>query len=345
MTLLILLLIVNFSLLLLFLFLSWRWSQQLQELKNDPRQREMRDLFREWIQEALREMRQAADKSEQTRREIQERLDKTGEHINRRLDNAARIIGQIGKELGEISEIGRQMRSLQEMMSSPKLRGNIGEQILYDLLKQQLSQQQFKIQYRFRSGQIVDAAIITDRGILAVDAKFPMENFRKLLQAESESEREQARRDFVNDVRKHIRAIASKYILPQEGTLDFAMMYVPSEAVAYEITVHLPDLAEYAYQQRVVIVSPNQFNYYLKVILLGLEGKKIEEKARFILRSLQAIRQDSEKLGESLNILLRHVTNAKNKADEVVINFDRLQGKITSVQQLEEKQFSLPLSE
>lgn len=303
---------------------------RLKQFEDKQSQDQSTKLLQEW-------MKQTAEQTDRARKEMQDRLDKTGNNINERLDNAAKVIRLVSKELGEMSEIGRQMKSLQDFLKSPKLRGNIGEQVLQDLLKQHLSHQQFTMQYSFRNGTVVDAAIITDQGIIPVDAKFPMENFTKMAAAENEADEQRARRDFVNDVRKHIRDISKKYILPAEKTVNYALMYIPSEAIAYEITVNIAELVEYAREQRVYPASPNQFNSFLQMILLGMEGKKIEEKARFILNSIQAIQKDTQEFGENFRVMLKHLTNAKSKADEVTTDFDRLANKISSVQQVSGK--------
>ena len=303
-------------------------NQRFRQLEEATKEDETTKLMSEW-------MKQIVDQTRQTRQETQDRLDTSGKAINERLDNAAKIIGKLSHELGQMSEIGRSMRDLQDFLKSPKLRGNIGEQILRDLLEQMVPKENFSLQYSFGGGAIVDAVVKTDKGIIPIDAKFPMENFKKMMASEIEKDKEQARKDFARDVKKHINDIAKKYILPTEGTVDFALMYIPSEAVAYEVTVNMSELAEFAHQKRVIIVSPNQFNYFLKVILIGLEGKKIEEKARFILNSLKAIKNDSEKFGDDLSLLVKHITHAKSTADAASMNFMRLSGKIDAVQQVE----------
>lgn len=316
------LIIVGFAAVIYFI------NQRFQKLEQATKEDETTKLMSEW-------MKQILEQTQTSRKEMQDRLESTTKTTNERLDNAARVMGTVQRELGQMSEIGRQMRDLQDFLKSPKLRGNIGEQVLKDLLSQMIPRENFSLQYAFRDGTTVDATVKTDKGIIPIDAKFPMENFKKMMNAKSESEKEQASRDFARDVKKHINDIAKKYILPSEGTVDFALMYIPSEAVAYEVTVNTPDLADFAHEKRVVIVSPNQFNYFLKVILIGLEGKKIEEKARFILNSLKAIKGDSGKFGEDLRLLVKHVTHAKSTADAVANSFMRLESKIDAVQQVE----------
>lgn len=265
---------------------------------------------------------------------IHERIDKTTESLNSRLDNAARVIGDVNKELGQVKEMGRGMRDLQDFLRSPKLRGNIGEQVMKDLLEQYFSREHFDVQYKFKSGNVVDAILKTDKGLIAIDAKFPLENFRRLSQAEEEGERDAARHDFVNDVRKHIQDISRKYILPDEQTVDFALMYIPSESIYYEIIHDDSDLHSYAHERRVFPVSPNSFYYFLRVILLGLEGKRIEEASKKILELLNAIQGDARKFGDHLGVLNTHITNAKSSLDRVNTEYGKLSGKIDQVKML-----------
>ncbi len=261
------------------------------------------------------------------------RLENQNTSFNERLDNAARVISQVQKNIGEFSEIGRGMKDLQEFLSSPKLRGNMGEQVLKELLKQFLPNQSFEIQYTFKSGDKVDAMIKTSGGIIPVDSKFPMENFRKMSGEKDETIRNIASRNFVGDVKKHIDDISRKYILVDEGTVDYALMYIPSEAVYYEI-VNNSDLFDYSSEKRILIVSPSTFYAYMKAILMSFEGQKIEAQAKEILSSLRAIQKDYEKVQDNLSILQKHLTNAYNMMGNVFSSFGSLGQKISSTQRL-----------
>lgn len=254
--------------------------------------------------------------------------------MHERLDNAAQAISQVNKELGHVQEMGRQMKDLQDFLKSPKLRGNIGEQVLKDLLNQYFPQSYFNLQFKFKTGQIVDAVLKTDQGLIGIDSKFPLENFQKMAKAEIESERKLFLHEFIKDVKKHIRDISRKYILPEEGTIDFAIMYVPSEAIYYEIIRSEDDLHAYAQENKVLIVSPNSFFYFLKVILMGMQGKKIEEASKKIFAALQAINKDSERMGEDLNVMNTHLTNAVGAMQRVNNNYVKLNSKIDQVKLL-----------
>lgn len=300
--------------------------RQFQELKNKKD-----DKSQEVLMKWLGEMRTSVDKNTEL---TQKRLDSTNKAINERLDNAAKVIGAVGKEVGQMSEIGRSMKDLQDFLRSPKLRGNIGEQVLKELLGQFLPKESFHLQYRFRTGEIVDAAIKTESGIIPIDSKFPMENFRNMVKAESEADKKIYEKDFVKDVKKHIDDIAKKYILPEEGTIDYALMYVPSEPIYYEIMSNQPLLSEYSHKKRVLPVSPSTFYAYMRAILMSFEGKKIEERARAILASIRGLKGESEKFGDALQVLTKHINNAKNTSDLVNSRFITLNSKIDTAQSL-----------
>lgn len=261
-------------------------------------------------------------------------LQENSKQLNERLDKAATVIRDVGKEVGQMNEIGRSMRELQDFLKSPKLRGNIGEQVLKDLISQMFPKNSFNLQYQFKSGEKVDAAIKTDAGILPIDSKFPMENFQKMIKANIEHDKETARKEFERDVKKHIDAISKKYILPNEGTMDFALMYVPSESVYYEL-VNTTEIMEYARRARVYVVSPSTLYAHLQTILLSFEGKKIEYRSREVFRILRALQIDYEKTEENLGILGKHLNNASSQFSNLSTSFSHLGQKLNSTKSLE----------
>ncbi len=263
-------------------------------------------------------------------------LQENSRQLNERLDKAASVIRDVGREVGQMSEIGRGMKELQDFLKSPKLRGNIGEQVLKDLISQMFPRNSFHLQYQFRSGEKVDAAIKTHAGILPIDSKFPMENFQKMVKEENPGRKNLTRKEFIRDVKKHINDIAKKYILPEEGTMDFALMYVPSETVYYEI-VSLTELMDYARKKRVYLVSPNTLYAHLQTILLSFEGKRVEEKSHEIFRLLAALQIDYEKLNDNLGVLGKHINNASSQFSHVTSGFSALGQKINSAKTLDEK--------
>ncbi len=277
------------------------------------------------------ELRGGMDKS---REAMESRILETNKTINERLDNAAKAIMEVNTELGKVKEIGRNMKELQDFLRSPKLRGNIGEQVLADLLEQTFPRDHFELQYKFGSGHMVDAIIRTDKGLIPIDSKFPLDNFLRMVRSEGEAESKLYLHEFGKDIKKHIQDISRKYILPSEGTVDFAVMYVPSEAVYYEVIRHSVDLHQYAYEKKIFPVSPNSFYYFMKVILIGLQGKKIETAARRILETLDGIKKSNEKFSDLMGVLTTHVNNAKNATDRVNSEYSRLSSQIENVKLL-----------
>lgn len=232
-----------------------------------------------------------------------------------------------------MSEVGRGIRSLQEFLQSPKLRGGLGEEVLKEMIGQTFPKNAFHLQYSFKSGVKVDAVLKTEAGLLCIDSKFPMENFNAMIKGETEGERVRAKKSFAGDVKKHIDDIAKKYILPEEGTMDFALMYIPSEAVYYEV-VNIPELTNFARKLRVYPVSPNTLYAHLQVLLLSFEGKELEAKSREVFRLLRAIQKDYSKVADNLGILQKHLNNAYNMMSSVITSFRGLGQKITSTQSL-----------
>lgn len=251
-------------------------------------------------------------------------LNDTQQSLGERLDNAARLVGSVQKSLGgleeanrRIYEVGKDISSLQEILRAPKLRGGLGEFFLEDLLGQILPPQHFSIQHGFRSGEKVDAVIKLGASLVPVDAKFPLENFKRLLDATSDDERGRAKRQFAADVRKHIDAIAAKYILPDEGTYDFALMYIPAENVYYETVIKDEaaderNLCQYAMSKRVIPVSPNSFYAYLQAIILGLKGMRIEDRTKEIIQYLGRLQGDFAKFRDDFVVLGKHINHAQS---------------------------------
>lgn len=244
------------------------------------------------------------------------------------------------KSIGEMSEIGKSMKDLQQFLASPKLRGGIGEQVLKELLEQCLPKQAFQLQFAFKGGLKVDAAIKTSSGIIPIDSKFTMENFKKMMSADSEKDRDSFRKIFVTDVKDRIDEISKKYILTDEGTVDFALMYVPSESVYYEIVNEESDLMTYAYKRRVMPVSPSTFYAFLRSVLLSFEGQKIAAEVKTIQQAIRAIQTETGKFGELLNTLQSHVNNSYNMMNKVANQFVGLSSKVESIQKLDSE--SLP---
>jgi DNA recombination protein RmuC len=262
--------------------------------------------------------------------------------VSERLDNAAKVVGEVHKELGSLSKaseqifnVGKDIAGLQEILRAPKLRGSLGELFLGDLLGQILPSANFTLQHKFKSGEIVDAAIRLGAGIVPVDSKFPLENFKRVIETTDEAEQKTARKQFARDVKKHIDAIASKYILPDEGTFDFALMYIPAENVYYETIIKDENcddasLSAYALSKRVIPVSPNSLFAYLQAIVLGLRGLRIEKSAQEIIAHLARLKGDFGRFTEEFDTLGKHITNVKNRYDDAAKRLEKFDNKLQS---------------
>lgn len=294
-------------------------KQKLEAHKTDP-------TLNAW----LKSLQQSFDT---TNRTTNASLQQNYRELFSRLDQATAVISDLKKEAGAFGEVSRSMKDLQDYLKSPKLRGNIGEQVLKDLIGQMFPKNSFHLQYHFKGGSIVDVAIKTQAGILPIDSKFPMENFQKIYQATSATDKAAARTAFVRDVKKHIKDISGKYILPEEGTLDFALMYIPSESIYYEI-VSEQELLDLARESRVYPVSPTTLYAHLQTILLSLEGQKIAGKTSEVFTLLRAVQKDYEKLNENFVLMGKHLTNAYSAMNNTSQTMNQIGNKLDSARQL-----------
>jgi DNA recombination protein RmuC len=192
------------------------------------------------------------------------------------------------------------------------------------------------VQYKFKNGETVDAIVRFGENILPIDSKFSMENFRLHKEAQDEKLSADYRKLFFKDVKKRIDEIHKKYVLPQEGTFDFALMYVPSAGVYQEIIVD-GDVIEYARGKAVIPVGPNDLFIYLRNIIVSLRGQQVNEVAKEILAMINGIRQESDKFGKNLDVLATHVKNVNNTMGVVSNDFTKLKTSIGNAASLELK--------
>ena len=230
-------------------------------------------------------------------------------------------LGSLEAAANQMQEIGREVGSLKSILHAPKLRGNFGEYLLYNLLKDTLPPKNFAVQYQFSDGSAVDAIIRLGKNIIPVDSKFPLESFERYLTSIDSETRKKAKSEFTRSVKGRIDEISKKYIRPQEGTFDFALMYIPSESVYYEILTNDTqkgyELFDYAMKSRVIPVSPNTFYAYLMAIVYGLKGMKIEEQAESIIKKISGIQKHFSDFTEEITTLGKHLSNAGTKFNEI----------------------------
>jgi DNA recombination protein RmuC len=263
---------------------------------------------------------------------VNQRLDAVQNNIDRSLTSTGETIGKIGEQLGalgesarRIMEVGKDVSSLKEVLQPPKLRGNFGEMLLGQLVRQVLPASYYAEQHRFSDGTIVDLVIRTPDGLVPIDSKFPVDSFRRMLEATTDDERQRQRRVFLREVRTRIDQVA-KYIRPEDNTLDFALMYVPAENIYYEAIVGAEDESTmtYALERRVQLVSPNTFHAFLQVVSRGFRGLQVEQNAKEIIARLGQLRNEFGKFRQEFEVLGGHVGRAKNKYDEL----DKLAGRL-----------------
>ncbi len=260
-------------------------------------------------------------------KEIRGNVDGTSKDMNRQVSSFIRETENIKERMEAMQSTVKDISSFQEFFRSPKIRGQWGEASLKHLLQEYFPEELYTIQHRFSSGETVDAVLkLPDKKNLPIDAKFPFDNFRKMIESEEE-EREAARKRFLEDVKGRIKEISEKYILPSENTVDFAVMYIPAEAVYYEINMASDiNIAEFARSKKVILSSPNTFYLTLRAIEQWFRDTQITKEAHEIMSRLTKIEKDGEKLNNDfrkLGIHLKNASSAYKHSRKRVVLFDR----------------------
>lgn len=280
-----------------------------------------------FLYQQRRQQAKKQDKDQLPLSQLSQNLQGLETRVSSKLEQVQANYSSLNKELGIVQEMSKQMKDLNSMIKSPKLRGNIGEKLMENLLKDMLPKRSFQTQYQFGSGNTVDAIIKVQQEIIPIDSKFPIENFKKFQEAETKEEKKTYRRKFRNDVRKHIRDIADKYIRTEEGTVNFAVMYIPSEMIYQAISAN-EDIWGYSNKKRVFMTSPNHFYYFLQTIIIGIERNKISKASLQILNNLKGIQRDMEQFGENLNLVDKHFSNAKKQLGQAKGSFGDIKDKV-----------------
>ena len=294
----------------------------------------------------LEAMRAAQDNLTQS---LQKSLISGQDTVNKNLQFQVQTLEKLNTQLGQLQganqriiELGSDIKSLQQILASPKLRGGLGEWSLENILSALLPAESFTLQYSFRDGKKVDALVKMPEYSVPIDAKFPLENFQKLQKAENETETKKLRREFLKDVQKHIDKIAESYIKPDEGTLDFAIMFIPAENVYYEAMVKTTDdtisTQDYAMEKKVFPVSPNLLYVYLMTIVMGLHGLQIEKQAAEIRQNLKTLNISFADFITLWDTLGTHLRNAHVKHDEGQKKLDKFVMQLGQIQNEEKQQ-------
>jgi DNA recombination protein RmuC len=248
--------------------------------------------------------------------------------------NIFETLGDVKAATTSVADQAREFTALQDLLRAPKARGGIGEAMLEELLRQVLPPQAYATQHRFRSGTIVDAVVKAGGRLVCIDSKFPMANYRRMCEATNDADKLEAERAFASDIDKHIRDISSRYIVPDEDTFDFAVMYVPAEGVYAEVlrlAHRRTPLFESAMEARVIPMSPLNMYGYLQTILFGLKCLRIEESAERILDFCGRLGQDIERFATEYETLGKHIGNARSKYEEGARRLDRFRDNLERV--------------
>ncbi len=239
-------------------------------------------------------------------------------------------VGQMTEQARALDRLSRSISDFENILRAPKLRGNFGEVQLESLLSSVFPREQYEMQYRFPTGDLADAVIKFPQGMVAVDSKFPLENFRRIAAAEDDDARKAARREFLKDVRKRIEEIANRYIRPADGTLPFALMYIPAENVYYEAVLRDDDdgIYEACVQKKVLPVSPNSLYTYLQTILVGLNSLRVSERAKLILNEIEALRLEMGRFSDVYAKVGTHLKNARSSYEDSGRELTRVESRV-----------------
>src|SRR6266536_3880488 len=271
--------------------------------------------------------------------ELDTKVDRRLEHASKQTNAIHQQLGDVGRATSLLAEQAKGLGELQQILRPPKARGGFGELLLENLLRDRLPPSAFSLQYGFVGGERVDAVIKVDR-IVPIDSKFPLDNFERMLAADNDIERQQFEKLFARDVKGHVDAISSKYIRPDEGTYDFAFMYLPSEAIYYELACGKTGaLLAYAHDKRVLPVSPTTLTAYLQVIVLGLKGLQIEEHAQEVMAYCAQLENDFGKFKDNFERVGTHLGRAQNKFGDAEKRLGRFE---TKLEQAAESRAELP---
>ena len=282
---------------------------------------------------------------------ILKQLNNMNTSVGSQLSSTAKVFGEVRESLGsldqrtqQIYEVGKDISSLQEILRAPKMRGGLGELFLENLLEQIMPHKDFyELQHSFKSGERVDAVIKIGKKLVPIDSKFPMESFARFIGGENDDDKKRAKKEFIKAMKEHINSIADKYILPDEDTYDFALMYIPAENVYYEAIIKDDDFGEqrsifsHAISKKVIPVSPNSFYAYLQVIILGLRGLGIEEKTQEVIKKMVTLRGSLEKFKADFDKIGTHIENIKSSYDRAENRLEKFGNKLSAIDSLDRK--------
>ncbi len=281
---------------------------------------------------------------------LQQQMSELTDRINKSLLDVTREQTKTNEATRQFISIAEKLSDLEKTLKHQKQRGNWGEASLELILSNTLAPGQYKMQYEFKNGETVDAVITTKEGIIPIDAKFSLDNYDRVVHAMNDRQREELEKEFKNDLKRRIDETA-KYVRPEEGTLPFAFMYIPAEAIYYDllvnevgaIKVNTRNLIDYAYNdKKVIIISPTTFMAYLQSILYGFKAFKIEESAKEIIKRveelgkhLKAYDEYHNKLGNALGTVVNHYNSSNKELKKIDKDVLRIAGSSPELSLLE----------
>ncbi len=269
--------------------------------------------------EAIRDLeRRLTDVMLNQLKEIRGNVDGTSKAMHQQISSFTKETVQIRQEMKQVQNVMKEISSFQEIFRSPKVRGQWGEASLEHILSEYFPRELYEPQHLFSSGERVDFALkLPDGKIVPIDAKFSLDNFKRMVEAENDEERAAFRNKFIETAKQMIQNVASKYILPSENTVDFAVIFIPAEAAYYEININKDiDLAEYARSKKVILTSPNTIYLTLRTVEHWFRDTQISRQTEQILKRLARVQQDSQKLAEDFRKLGVHLKNAQSSFDD-----------------------------
>lgn len=311
---------------------------EMQQALEKKEQAKLDGLKDEWSKRLAAEVSRIWEQVHQQVRTTEDSVSQKLQQANDTFASVTREIGRLQEATKKVEEVGRNVSSLQDLLRAPKMRGGLGEFFLADLLAQIMPADFYALQYEFSDGTRVDAVIRLRDKFVPIDSKFPLEQFQKMGRAVTDEERQKSRALFVRDIKQHIDAISEKYLRPSEGSYDFALMYIPAENVYYETIIKEDGVSDekglfqHALRRHVIPVSPNSFYAYLQVILQGLRGFAVEERALEILtalihlqKELEGVREDFTKAGKQLGFAVDNFEKAQK-------HLNRFGEKLTAIE-------------
>ena len=320
-------------------------QQQLQDL-----QRTLHDSMGESTKSmhdtARWQFKESKELMETINRQVNEQIQTIQENVSQKLLHVQKSVTEVGESSKQVFTLAEQLQNLEKVLKHQKQRGNLGEASLQLALENILPATGYQMQYQFVGGDIVDAVVETKDGLIPIDAKFSLDNYRRLVDATDDAQKDILEKEFKNDLKKRIDETA-KYIRPKDGTLPFAFMFIPAEAIYYDllinevgsVKVNTRSLIDYAYKDKnVIIVSPTTFAAYLQSVLYGFRAFKVEESAKEIqsnveklTRHLQAYNQYFEKVGNSLGTTVNHYNAASKELGKIDKDVVKITGESAGV--------------